>query len=286
MKFEVNTSNITFNGENLSQFFESFDQACKNYGIDYYVVGAFARDILLENIYEEPTGIATRDIDIAITISDWKKYQTFINHLVNHYNFQKSKNAHTFISPDNIFVDIIPYGQIEEERKISFPPNSDTIMNMLGFQEVYDATITIVLDKKVAIKLASMEGIALLKFIAWKDRIPDSISQKHVRDISLIIQAYFDAMVAEFASEFPDLFDEENFDTFVCGARVIGRRFNQMSNKAPILRNGLEDIFTYILQEEDNSLFLTQLTNNTNWNYPFCLRIISSLILGFRETIS
>ena len=183
MKYEVNSSNITFNGENLTQFFESINQACKKYHIEYYVVGAFARDILLENIYGQPTGIATRDIDIAITVANWEEYSNLITELILQHNFCRGENPHNYISPENIFIDIIPYGKIESDRTISFPPNFDTVMNMLGFQEVYTSTITIVLDKKVEIQLASMEGIALLKFIAWKDRIPDSISLKSMSKI-------------------------------------------------------------------------------------------------------
>ncbi|MEM6320626.1 MAG: nucleotidyl transferase AbiEii/AbiGii toxin family protein [Bacteroidota bacterium] len=283
MRFEIASSDITFNGSGIKPFFAHLNEVCTKFGTSYFVVGAFARDLLLENIYNQPTGVATRDIDIAITIESWQNYQEVIHFLLQKKGFRKGQNVHEYISPENIQTDIIPYGSIEENRTVSFPPNFDTVMNMLGFQEVYKATIQIILDDAVSFKIASIEGIALLKFIAWADRIPDRISQKHVTDISLIIKAYFDAKVAEFATELPYLFDEEHFDTFICSARVLGHRFQQISKKSVQLKIELNAIFDKILKEKSNSLFLTQLTLSSNWDYAFCLRLMESLVESFRE---
>lgn len=49
------------------------------------------------------------------------------------------------------------------------------------------------------------------------------------------------------------------------------------------LINGLDKLFSYLIKEEDNSLFVTQLTNSSNWNYSYALRIVKTLIQGFRE---
>lgn len=284
MSYEIDSNDITFNGKDLKSFFASIQGVCESTNTKWFIVGAFARDMVLENIFGQPTGIATRDIDIAIRIDSWENYKSFIEILKSKYKFRSGRNPHEFISPEEIYTDILPYGRIEEERSISFPAIIDREINMLGFEKIYDSTLQIRLDQEVEFNVASIEGICILKFIAWKDRSPDRVSAKHTRDIGLIINAYFEAMVSEFAIEFADLFDEENFDSQVCGARALGRRIKQLAFPSKDLLLTLEDIFTSMIEDEDNALFVSQMVTVTNWEYAFSLRLLKSLILGFRES--
>jgi len=285
MKFEINSSDINFNGKDLKSFFDRINDACAKTKTSYFIVGAFARDLVLENIFNETTGIATKDIDIAIRMNDWEKFDSFITYLKLTHGFKNGKVAHEFISPEEIFTDIIPYGQIESNRLISFPLQDNRAINMLGFQEIYDSTLEIVLDSETELKVASIEGIAILKLIAWKDRKPASISEKHTRDIGFLIKAYFDAMVEDFAVEFSDLFDEEDFDPLTCGARALGRRIKQLINMTLTneLETELNNLFEELVVSEDNSLFVIQLSNAFRWKYPLALKIVKHLILGFQE---
>ena len=52
----------------LSTFFQSKK-------IDFYIVGATARDILLTNLYGLIPERKTMDIDIAIAISNWEEFE-------------------------------------------------------------------------------------------------------------------------------------------------------------------------------------------------------------------
>jgi len=118
MKFEINSADITFSG-NFIDFFESINQACSHFGISYFVVGAFARDIILKNIFgSKSTSLVTRDIDVAIQLETWENYHNFTAYLKANYGFSPDKNAYTFISPEGILTDILPYGEIESERKL------------------------------------------------------------------------------------------------------------------------------------------------------------------------
>lgn len=282
MKFEIDSSSITFSGKGFKTFFQTINAACDATQNSYFVVGAFARDIILENIFNQPTGIATQDIDVAIRINSWGHFNKFIDYLKSNHQFKDGENSHQFISPEGIITDIIPFGKIEENRKISFPPHEREI-NMLGFQEVHDSTIEIIFDNKIEIKIASIEGIAILKLIAWSDRQPERVSEKHTRDLGLIIGSYFHNKVSEFAKEFSDLFDEESFDEIICGARALGRRMKQIVSDSSQLEEQLNSIFKLILHDEENSLFLTQLSNAQNINYPFALEIIKNLKKGFQD---
>lgn len=283
MKFEINSSDINFNGRAFIPFFENINKACNQFKISYFVVGAFARDIILKNIFNQSAGLITSDIDLAIQLDSWENYQRFTNYLKTTLDFKVERNPYTFISPEEVLTDILPYGKIETERKISFPPDFRKVINMFGFQEVSDACVQIRLDGKIDLKIASMEGIAILKFIAWKDRNPGEGTEKHARDIGLIMNAYFSAMVSGFAVDFSDLFDEENFDEIRCGSRALGRRMKQLSNNSKPLRDELAILFSYILKSKDNSLFARQLARSMNRDYDFCYQLIEALAQGFQE---
>jgi len=282
MKFEINSANITFSG-NFIDFFESINQACSHFGVSYFVVGAFARDVILKNIFgDKSSDLVTRDIDIAIQLDTWENYHDFTAYLKTNCGFSPDKNAYTFISPKGVSTDMLPYGKIETERKLSFPPFS-RVINMLGFREVSDACLVVRLDDKIDIKISSVEGIIILKFIAWKDRKPEKVSGKHVRDIALIVNTYFEATAEEIATESSDLFNVEDFDEIRCGARALGRRMRQISNHSNTLIDELTTLFSYILENRDSSLFINQLSAEMKRDYEFCYGVIEALAQGFQE---
>jgi len=284
MTFEVNSSDINFNGKSFIPFFENIDEACKCFEASYFIVGAFARDIILKNIFNQSTGLATQDIDVAIQLQTWKNYRDLTDYLETNCGFTKGQNAYRFISPEGVLTDILPYGEIETDRTISFPP-SNRIINMFGFKEVSDSCLVVRLDNRIDIKVVSIEGIAILKFIAWKDREPEQVSEKHARDIGLVFNAYYDAMVGEFAAKFSDLFDidDDDFDATLCGARALGRRMRQISNNSNTLVNELMALFSYILEDKDNSPFANQLSTSMKRDYEFCYQLIEALAQGFQE---
>ena len=47
--------------------------ATRELGIDYFVGGALARDLILLHAFGKDTGRATRDVDVGICIDDWSK---------------------------------------------------------------------------------------------------------------------------------------------------------------------------------------------------------------------
>lgn len=285
MIYEIDSKHIIFNGKNPKVFFEEINEACKELNLSFFIVGAFARDLLLEQIYRQKTGIATRDIDLAIKVDSWNNYDRLIKCLKEKYGYKNGRVAHEFVSSNGMITDIVPFGKIEEGRKISFPPNFTKIINMVGFAEVYQSCIEIIIDKQVKVKIVSLEGIVILKLIAWKDRQPASISQKHTRDIYLIIKNYFDIKVSEFAEEFSDIFDDENYDFLSGGAKVIGRRIGQMSNQSKNLKNNIGMVFSKILENKGNSLFISQLVNGTSHSYEYGEKIVNNLIMGFYDIV-
>ena len=54
----------------------------KELNIDFFVVGALVRILVLEKYYNIPIGVATLDLDIGITVIDWEHYKKLKDSLI------------------------------------------------------------------------------------------------------------------------------------------------------------------------------------------------------------
>lgn len=66
------------------------DRVLNSIPCSYMLVGATARDIILDNVYGKPVLRATRDVDIAILIDSWERFDAVRNALLNAPNFSDS----------------------------------------------------------------------------------------------------------------------------------------------------------------------------------------------------
>lgn len=60
----------------------------KQAGISFFVIGATARDIVME-LHNEKSGRLTHDLDIALTVNDWEQWQKVEEEIVSLENFIK-----------------------------------------------------------------------------------------------------------------------------------------------------------------------------------------------------
>ena len=93
-----NSFNIDLNQlrqENLRATFESFERAMDVLDIDFYLIGAFARDTWLAQ--KGIRAVGTKDIDFAVLVSDEKKYGELRKYLTEKQGFIAStSNEFTF----------------------------------------------------------------------------------------------------------------------------------------------------------------------------------------------
>ncbi|BDT56994.1 hypothetical protein MasN3_04880 [Massilia varians] len=61
--------------DTLLTLIRTLDAVMKQLAIPYFVIGASARDILVEHVHGLDTARATRDIDFAVAISSWDDYE-------------------------------------------------------------------------------------------------------------------------------------------------------------------------------------------------------------------
>lgn len=90
----------------LASFFQSRE-------IDFYVVGAVARDIVLGMINNKRVRRKTDDLDIAIMIRDWDTFERVNSALSGLPEFTKSsRQKQRFHYKNHLILDIIPFGEI------------------------------------------------------------------------------------------------------------------------------------------------------------------------------
>ncbi|WP_303922415.1 hypothetical protein [Draconibacterium sediminis] len=138
-----NISSDKFQHPLLKPILEKLTEYFSKEGIHFYVIGATARDIIMQ-IHDEKVGRATHDLDIAIAISNWDEFQKVEEGIVNIEGFEKDKTQkQRFIYLNDFQLDIVPFGEVmKEDDKIFWPPEEDIAMSVLGFSEVNSTSRT------------------------------------------------------------------------------------------------------------------------------------------------
>lgn len=182
--------------DGLKELYKKVNSAAKAIGCDYLVVGATARDMVLAHGFGAHPERQTLDVDFGINVPTWSAFTGLKAQLVAE-GFTESERAMQRLyleAADKSWqaVDIVPFGAIEnDESVISWPPQHDMAMSVLGFKEALNSAFSVVIDKNpdVTILVASPAGICLLKLIAWLDR-PAEKRGKDAEDIRYLIANY------------------------------------------------------------------------------------------------
>lgn len=216
----------------------------RDFGIDYYLVGAVARDIHLSADIEAEALRKTEDIDIAITISDTGQYNELKKALISIGNFTADPTeAIKLYYKGAIELDLLPFGAIESINRTVNLVDPTFILNMPGFREIYPFVNDIEVENNFTVKVCTMEGIILLKLLANSDRPQRT---KDISDIEHIINVYFDLYSGNIYDEHFDIMDLYNSDQkdylqLVC-SRVIGRKIKQLLKGSDQLSLRIEEI--------------------------------------------
>ena len=106
------------------------------FNIDFYLVGAVARDINLSGNEELFSKRGTNDIDLAVTISDEGQYNQVKAALVATGLFESHETeAIKLIYKNGLEVDLLPFGEIEGENRNVKLTDPTFILNMPGFKD-------------------------------------------------------------------------------------------------------------------------------------------------------
>lgn len=131
----------------LMELFRIAEQVFKEFGVDFYLLGAVARDAWFAK--EEIRSRTTRDIDFALYVSGRKQYESLINKLIEYYGFSEIKEVPFRLqTPFGYTVDLIPFAEINTETGLSLNKDWDRLVLVEGFKEIYRfATVTTVTEE-------------------------------------------------------------------------------------------------------------------------------------------
>jgi len=82
--------------------------------IQFLVVGATARDLILESAYNIPPLRRTMDIDIGVRVKDWEQFEALKTNLIQTGKIHPTRLAYRVNFRNEYPIDIIPFGRISE----------------------------------------------------------------------------------------------------------------------------------------------------------------------------
>ena len=281
--YKINLEQLRLQPE-VAEMLTALQRGLTKFKIDFYLIGAVARDVWMNGINNITPRRTTGDIDFAVFISKIGVYENLIEYLIENENFQPYKgNAYVLIWNNSTEVDLLPFGAIEDENaKLSGLGLAN--INFQGFTEVYEIGLpTIDLEGKNQFKFCTLPGIVLLKLIAWDDR-PEA-RRDDIKDICDILNHFFSMYDNEIWEYHSDLFSEENVDLKHISARVMGREMSKIAKKNEALFERINKILEANTNNIPNSkmaIIMIEYFENTLEESVILLRQLS---LGFTENL-
>ena len=241
----------------------------------FLIVGATALELVVVSGYGVPRQRRTKDVDFAIRVADWARFEKLRNALIEQHGFQDVERAaaHQLRSPAGVPVDLLPFGAVERpDRTIAWPPDDDPVMTTLGFSEIHQWAVAVRLPGSVRAAVASPAGISLLKVIAWADRPP-----RDAEDIGFLLRNYIDAGNEHRFYDDEQLLEATDGDRRLAGAILLGRDIASMLDEP-----ALAHVQNIVAREADSSGAL-RLAGEINRHDPdIALRLIGGLHDGLR----
>ena len=250
--------------------------------IPIFLIGATARDLVLQYGYGIPGGEATQDIDFGLVIGSWSEYDQLKQALVQSGQFQQDvKVEHRMMEvKTQTEIDIVPFGGIESpDGKITWE-SSEREMNTKGFVEAYDSALKVKLTSDLAIRIVSPVGLVILKIIAWNDRRLN----KDTSDFWLVTKNYFDInnnanRIYENHSEW--LIDKD-FDTRIAGAKLLGIDIAKISSRST--KSAILEILMDRKTKEQFIFEIIRLEKRVEEDFDRVSKIVDSLLEGMVKT--
>ncbi|MEA4905315.1 MAG: nucleotidyl transferase AbiEii/AbiGii toxin family protein [Petrimonas sp.] len=254
--------------------------------LKFYVIGATARDILIRYFSSSQSLRRTRDLDVAIAIPDWDRFEEIAREISSMPDFVKSRHQkQRFIYKDVYELDIVPFGKVaKEDGYIYWPPDEEIGMSVKGFSYVLKDAVTFGIDNEFEINVASLPALFILKFEAWIDR--NISTSKDAEDIFNLVSNYYDAFEERNMNTnyHQEVYEMDDFDTFVAGAIWLGH------DLCTILSIQLIEHYQTILSEElsdaEESRLIHQMMVGSSISYIRIYRALASLSAVWQNYLS
>lgn len=228
----------------IAEMLAEMQHIFREQGVEYYLVGAFARDMHLQ---EGPTYTNTRktkDIDIAIMLASEQQFYAIKEALLQTGKFAShATETIKLYYQQRIEIDLLPFGEIENEKSETVLNKPQLfVMDVPGFREVQPFATTKTLTNGKLVNVCTLEGIIVLKLFAWADR---KERDKDITDIETILRHYLELMDLEEYGQYTDvleLYDTDDADNYqsLVAARIVGRKIKNIMDSAPERKQQLQ----------------------------------------------
>lgn len=269
------------NDQELKDLFELLGEVFLANELDYYLIGAIARDYWYKK--GQLQSRISRDVDLAVLIPVKEKYQQ-IRDVLKATGFTETKqNAYVLISPSGIQIDLLPFGDIEIDDAVILKGQGMTSIKVNGFKEVYQAgTKETDMAVNYAFKAATLSSIVLLKLISYDDR-PERRG-KDPRDIAGIIRDFFYLQSELIYEHYNQLFiEDQELELEEISAIVIGSEIKKTCKENITLCKRIEKIISDEIGKGQASQFLRNMREETSFDIERMKMWLEKLLIGFGQ---
>jgi predicted nucleotidyltransferase len=284
----MNTYKLNYNQlrqqPEISEMLTALERGLAKYKVDFYLVGAVARDVWMSGINKIEPRRTTGDIDFAVFINNIATYDELREHLINEEGFFPYKgNNFVLIWKGRTQVDLLPFGAIEDENgRVSTNGIGLTNISLQGFTEIYEEGLPeLNLEGEHQFKFCTLPGIVLLKMIAFDDR-PEH-RRDDMKDISDILNHFFDMYDEEIWSNHSDLFGDKEIDLKHLAARVMGREIKKIAKRNPKLEDRVMSILERNTDDAPNSGMAIVMVEYFKNTVEDNVKLIGQIKMGFQE---
>lgn len=270
------------------------------FGIDFYIIGAVARDIWLSQVHEEPIRRMTKDLDLAVLLNDSAQYEALQVWLTEKESFIRTAHSAFCLlyqpvgENSSVTVDLMPFGAIADTvGDVYFSHQGMERISTVGYEAVLSGAATMTTPAGQHWRVVTLPGLVALKLIAWQDR-PEKRG-KDALDVRSLLQRYFDLEQDIIYTSHHDLFDESySADTGLflqlVAARVLGRQMQGLLKSEPV-RARLVDLLRAELQAGEQSRLARAMSQAQYRDEPAvpslenCLALVGTLLMGLLDSV-
>jgi predicted nucleotidyltransferase len=278
-----NTSKIKLNRQanpRLKEVLNDVDSCCIGLGIDFYILGALARDVWF--IEHGIAASGTKDVDFAVFVSETLQFEELKEAMIRDHGFAPTRgNQFALIAPNGLQIDLLPFGALEVEDGVAVKGEGLNKIKVNGFKEVYLTSIEeVFVLESMKFKVATLPGILMLKLISYDDR-PDQRGNDPI-DCSNIILHYYEIESDLIYESHNDLFGgSESLQTIA--ARVIGRELRKPLAQDQNLKWRVIRILTDHINRAEQSDFILKMATYVYLGTEECVLYLSEVLKGINE---
>lgn len=263
--------------------FAEVSKVADKLGVPFVVVGAMARDLILHHVYGVPISRATMDIDFGVQVSTWENYNQLKVALCEE-GFSEDRQTQRLQDPRGKNVDLVPFGSLQDgDADIDFPPKGDFKMSVLGFQEAFDHSIKVIVQREphVDVSVVSPQGLALLKIIAWDDRAKEN-RNRDAEDLAYLFEAY--ERVGDIRKK---IYDEENlmesvdWDLPQASAYLLGKDTAAIAKSKT--QSKVIEILNQSLDKESTGDLVIEMSDRIQSKFETNFNLLTAFSNGFKS---